>query len=226
MARSKKTPGQGHNSEPLTDDELAALQVHYGLKIRSARHVAAEAKATYDTARGEVNALFKRAGADLKWTRKEFEDLLEKQDMSDAEFKHAEAKRSKRYELGGLPVGAQLDMFAGDTVDDKAEAHANGYRAGLRADDPTPPSNIATFLHPDWLAGWNAGQEFNAMQLAKAETILEARKPATVALEADDEAKTDEDPADPEVIRRKANELKDSGWTDPAGDEAKFEDAA
>ena len=47
MARSKKDPGLGHNSnEPLTEDEQAALTVHFALKVIADQRIADQKKGT------------------------------------------------------------------------------------------------------------------------------------------------------------------------------------
>lgn len=180
--RGRKARGIGDNSsgEPLTDDEFAALTQYYSLKARAQLRVAAQAKSLYDLEREEVNGWFAKAKGDLGYNRKEFTELLAAQDKTESEFIRSEARRNRLFSSGGLPVSGQLELALGDTVDDKHEAYANGYRAGRRADDPIPPDNIATFLHPDWLKGWHDAQTDNVMQLEKAETILAARgKPAS-----------------------------------------------
>jgi hypothetical protein len=52
------------------------------------------------------------------------------------------------------------------------------------------------------MRGWTEGQEFNGLQLGKAAAILARPKPGEMAA-APEEAE-EEDPADPEVIKRKA----------------------
>jgi hypothetical protein len=232
MGRSRATATQGHNSgEPLTDDEVAALEAYYGLKIREQRRKAAAAKALYDTEREGVTSLFTKAKGDLKTDRKEFEDLLAKQDMTPVEFANWWKKTSARYARNGLNVGAQQELSLGDTADDKAMAHAMGETAGLRGDDPDQiPKTLATFLHPDFTAGWHSGQTKLAARMQQATDLLATRAAAAQAakpeLTADDEAEEEEDDADPEVIKRKAKALKESGWTEPTAGEATFEAAA
>lgn len=225
MARTPKADGIGHNSaEPLTDDEIAALQHYYADKIRRQDRKAAEAKAAYDLERTEVNSLFALVKGDLKYSRKEFEEVLAAQDKSEAEFRHDEAKRARRFSLHGLPVGAQLEMFSGDTVDDAREAEANGYRAGRRADDPIPPSTLSTMFHQDWMRGWERGQAENLAQFAKANEIIEARKAKSVALDPVEEDIGDEvDPED--ALDDAARKLKRTGWAEPTAAETELEDA-
>jgi len=221
----KSDGGVGHNSgEPLTDDEVAALSQYYSLKIRAQQRKAAEAKTAYDLEREEVNGLFAKVKGDLHYTRKEYEEVLALQDMTEAEFRHHEAKRTGRLIAGGLPVGKQLELALGDTVDDKNEAYQNGYRAGRRADDPVVPDTISPILATDWTKGWHDGQAANAAQLSMAEGILAARAKPAVGLEAEDPEEEEEEDLH-EVAERAARKLKKSGWTEPTPEEASFADA-
>lgn len=215
MGRPKKSddPAAGHNSgEPLSDEETAALSQYFALKIRAQERVAAEAKATYDGERTEVNSLYALVKGELRYSRKEFEEVLRLQDMTEAEFLHHEGKRHSRLAAGGLPVGTQMELPLGDTIDDKNEAYQNGYRAGRRADDPVVPSNIAGILRADWEHGWADGQAANAAQLGVAETVLKGRSTP----------KADEKPVDlkeevdlePETIAKKARKVKASSFMD------------
>ena len=216
MARAN--PGIGHNDPiALTDDERADLVFYYGQKIRAQLGKVAEAKAVLDTERDGVKSLFASVKADLLITRKDFEALLTAQDMSDAEFRAAEAKRLKLYQLGGLPVGVQLDMFAEpkDTVDEAQAAYRDGHRAGVRGDDGVPPPFVSPVLHQDWLRGWGDGQAELAKRLIRAEDLVaRIAEPSSdddgVSFDDEDE----EDPTDPEVIAAKARALKNSDFMD------------
>jgi hypothetical protein len=204
---------KGHNSAvaPLTDDEQADLQAYFSLKIRAQQRKAAEAKAKYDAEREEVNGLFARVKGELKIIRKEFEEVLAAQDMSEAEFLASEAKRHRRFSLGGLPVGAQmaLDLGPTSTADEMQLAHTDGKRAGLRGADPVPPSHVSGIMVPEWMRGWHEGQAEIAMRMGRAEAILEARAaPPSGPEEAEPEEEFD--PA------KAARKLKKSGFMEPA----------
>jgi hypothetical protein len=226
MARSGNNPGPGHNSEPLTDEEQSALTTHFALKVIADQRIVAQKKADLDGARATVNGHYKLISAELGITRKDFEaHVLGVLNMSEAEYANAEKKRARLHRLAGVSQGEQIDLIdhvLADTVDDAIAAEANGYRAGRRADDPTPPDTLASIFITDWMRGWSKGQETNGMQLAKAAELLARPKPG-VMVAAEDEEQAEEDPADPAVIRKKANALKDSGWTEPTADEQAFE---
>ncbi len=214
---AKRKPGVGHNSEPLDDDEVAALEAYYAQKIRAAQRKADEAKAAYDCEREEVNGLFAQVKADLKTSRKEFQDLIEKQSMSEAEFAAYWRKLTSRYQRGGLPVGAQLDMFAvKDTADEKAVAYADGERAGLAGIDPTPPSYIAAVVVSDWMSGWHAGQKVLYMRLAKAEEIIASRGEPDAPEGDDVDLNDDEEELTEAAIKAGVKNLKNSGFLETA----------
>ena len=226
MPRSTTTAQRGHNSgDPLTEEQKAALLHHHLIAVRKLEQTARVIKATYDAAKNDVSKAMAACKGDLGYKRKDLEDLLAALDMTEAEFRMAENARRERYALAGLPIGAQLDMFAADTVGDRDAARADGYRAGLRADDFTVPERIDPLFHADWQHGWSDGQAENGRRLALAIGIIEERaKPEPASMSLDDEDQ--EDALDPdEVIDDAARALKRSGWTKPAAAEAEFEAA-
>lgn len=234
MGRSPKAaaeappPPAGHNNAKLTEDEASALTIYYELKVREDQRKVDALMVDLKSARSVVNGHFKRMTADLGFTRKDFEaEVIAKANMTEAEYMASERKRARLHRLSGRNPGEQLDLISdvlADTIDDAIAAEANGYCAGRRADDPLPPKEIHGTLQQDWLRGYHKGQEVNGMALAKAAEILARPKPGEMAAEPE-AAEAEEDDGDPEVIKRKANALKDGGWTDPTPAEAEFADA-
>lgn len=211
MARATTTAGIGHNQEPLTEEQKSALLHHHLIAIRKLEQTARVIKATYDSAKNDVSKAMAACKGDLGFKRKDLEDLLAALDMTESEFRMAENARRERYSLAGLPIGAQLDMFAADTVGDRDAARADGYRAGLRADDFVVPERIDPLFHADWQHGWSDGQAENGRRLALAIGIIEERaKPAEAAVIGDEpENEADED----EAIDEAARKLKRNGFT-------------
>lgn len=221
---ARKTNGQGHNSgDPLTDDEKAALLHRHMVTIRMAQKAADVIKATYDAARTTVNNHFAAAKGDLGINRKNLTELLDALGLTEVAFRHNENARRERFELAGLPMGGQLDMFATDTVGDREAARADGYRAGLRADDMVVPDNIATMFHGDWQDAWRDGQAENLRKFAIANGVDEARKAKAVTLDPVEEDIGDVDPED--ALDDAARKLKRTGWAEPQAAEAEFEAA-
>lgn len=234
MARPKKhNPTQeaqasvGHNSGkvPLTEEEAAALTTHYALKVIAQQKVVAQKQAELDGERSQVNGFFKMISKDLGITRKDFEaDVIAVLGMTEAEYLRSERKRDRLHRLAGVKSGEQLSLIdvIADTADEAAAAFADGYRAGRRADDPIPPKETASILHPDWMKGWHEGQTYNGMQLAMASELLARPKPGEMAAAPEEPAEPDEETAlDAEVKR-----LEQSGWAEPTAAEADFDQAA
>lgn len=236
MARSKKPAAPAASAETpapadhnlvggLTEEEASALTTYHALNILRDEKAAALKKVEYDAARAVVNGHFKMVSKDLSFTRKEFEaEVIEKLGMTSAEYDHSEAKRARLHRLAGLKQGEQIDLIThvlADTADEAAAAELDGYRAGRRADDPIPPHEVSPILHPDWMRGYHAGQEYNGAQLIKAHEVMSRPKPGTLAAGADPDEPEDE--FDPD---QGARELKASGWTEPTADEQQFEESA
>lgn len=229
MARNPtSTAGIGHNGVPLTDDEKSALLHRHLVTIRQKQKAAGVIKATYDAALAEVNQGFAACKGDLGFKRKDLVELLDALGMTEVAFRHNENARRERFNLAGLPMGGQLDMFAADTVGDREAARADGFRAGLRADDMEVPDNIATMFRGDWEDAWRDGQAENMRKFAIANGVDEARK-AGAAVIGDEPPEDDREPD--EVIDDEARALRKSGFMDRAapatvGDAAPVTEAA
>lgn len=231
MAKAKKNGaanGAGHNENGgMSDDDAAALTVHYQLKITESQRALDALLVDVAAARKTVNGHFKRMNADLQFTRKEFQaDVLDKLNMTEVAFLNAERKRERLQRLAGLRQGEQLDFITHglpDTVDDEIAAEADGYRAGRRADDPIPPKTIASIMVQAWMRGYHEGQAFNAKALGRAGEIVAAREAKGPGLQPgedpDEEAEVE---LDPEEIDKKARKLRKAGWTEPTAEEAAF----
>lgn len=226
MARSKKASAGQNTLADLTEEDLEALQHHFEMKIATAEAEAEEAAAVAKGKKKAVGNLFKMVDAELGYTREKFEAYLIDKRRPPAEFEANEELRRKMYARGGMDVGEQGVLNLGDSADDKVRAERDGFEAGKAAKDPTPPSYISPIFHNDWMAQWHKGQERNIMLLGKAEAILAARdaNKSKGDLEVDDEADQEgETPLDdPESVRKAANKLKDTGWTEPTPSEAEF----
>lgn len=222
--------GAGHNSGALSDDDAAAIQLSFSAKIRAQLKEAAKHKAAYDAERTKVNGLFSQARGILNVSRKEFEEVLAAQDMDEDQFLAAEAARAQRFARQGLPVGTQLDMFAGakvgDAADDQAGAHASGLRAGRRGDEREMPGTISPVFMNDWLGGYDAGQaELGAafIRANEIEAAKTAKKPVLT------EEKPDEDDGEElteAAIKAGVKKLKGSDFMQPTAAETTFQEAA
>jgi hypothetical protein len=235
MARAKKAAGLGHNSTaaPLSDDDVAALLTFHQLKILEGQRKLDALLVDVKSARDIVNGAFKRLTADTQVTRKDFEtEVLAKLNMTEAEYLASERKRTRLHKLSGLKQGEQISLLDAieDTVDEALTAEANGYRAGRRADDPVVPKTLNPIFHPDWMRGWDKGQQENIMALTRADTILAERakapKAGEMVADAEDEGDGDDDQIDLEdEVAAQMKALKDSGWADDAPTPPKLEEA-
>ncbi len=231
MARSKKTGGIGHNSEPLTEEELSALTVHYELKITEAQRTVDAIMVDLKSARDVVNGHFKRMTADLGFTRKEFEaEVITLGRMTEAQYLNHEKKRARLHRLAGRKPGEQLDLVdaIADTVDEALIAEGDGYRAGRRADDPVPPAELSTIFHQDWMRGYHAGQEYNGLQLVKAAEILARPKPGEMAAAPEESTQPIPEPGTPEhdaALRASERLARESLGLVPTAAEQDFEEA-
>jgi len=236
------TARQGHNSgQPLTDEEFDDLVLYYSRTIRTQEAKAAIKKAEYDSEKAEVKGLFSKMRGDLKYTRKEFEELLDRQEKTSAELLAEATRMGRLFQAGGVDVRPQLDLFAPapDTVTEQAQAEKEGRRAYLANQDPVPPKHISPILHPDWMRGWQAEQEQTAMRMARAEAIIARRAEPDADAEPVDlnegeagdeavneagdgggdaggsQASEDQEPAvpDPAEVEAQAKALEQSGFT-------------
>jgi hypothetical protein len=213
---------------PLTEEEQAALTTYYELKIIEDTRKLDALLVDVKGARDIVNGHYKRMTADLGFTRKEFEaEVVDLGRLSEAEYLHREARRTKLHVLSGRKPGEQLSLIDAiqDTVDEAMAAEGAGYRAGRRADDPVPPKEVSPILHQDWMRGWHAGQEYNGLQLTRAHEIMARPKPGQLAAGTDPDEAEDEGGDDVNDVAAGAQALKDSGWAGPTPEEATFEEA-
>jgi hypothetical protein len=157
VAQSTRPASHGHNSgQPLTDEEFDDLVLYYSRVIRAEEGKAAIKKAEADAARKEVNGQFKRMSADLKYTRKDFEALLDDQEKTAAELLAQEARRSRLYRAAGMMIGAQFELPSPRTPSPSRP------RPGPRARAPTSPtrtrSRPSTSPRSCTRTGWPAGR--------------------------------------------------------------------
>jgi hypothetical protein len=217
MARSisdTSRNGRGHNSgDILSAEDAAALHAYHTYHLRKEMAASEEAKAVYDAKRKDVNARFSLIKGELRIARKDMEELLALQSMSDAELVAHEAARTARMVNHGLPVGAQMELdLSGDTVSDQNRAYTQGFTAGRRGEPGTPPDTVATFLHPNWQEGWGDGQAALIGKMARAEEI----RARDTASDKPDSDRGDEEEAEVDDIAR---DLAAGGFLERAGDD-------
>ncbi len=162
----------------LTDDERSDLTILFAQKITAAQAKVDLAMAAVKVERDEVNSLFASVKAELRYTRKEFEEFLEARKKSDAEYMVAENKRRRLFADGGLQVGQQLALDFGteDTADEIARARKRGardYHAGILPTEP--PKELHPLMQPHWMEGWQEEQRKTAEAMGRGEALLAKR---------------------------------------------------
>lgn len=219
MAKPKPgATGIGNNSG-LTPDEQAALFLTHLGACREQEAIMADAMAGLKAlrkVRNEVRNLARAEGFPLK----KIDDILKKEAFSQKDLE-AEAELFRWMDqMAGLPTGGQADLFSSTPVEikDALDWEADGYRAGMRATEPKPPSECDARFHQDWMKGYHAGQERNAWALSERGKIVDRRTdiaPGAVELEP-----VEDDRDDGEVIDDAAAKLKREGWAKPTEAEA------
>ena len=128
------------------------------IKIAAAKAVVDELKAV----RKEIMDLAVAAG----FKKFEIEDQLK--DLVAPKTNHVEREeRRARFRMWlGLPAGAKPRDDLPLEVKDEQDWEAEGYRAGIRADEPKPPKECPPRFHQAWLTGYHAGQARNVAALA------------------------------------------------------------
>jgi flagellar biosynthesis regulator FlaF len=229
MARAKPNPpGIGHNAEPLTEAQEEALQTFHEIKWNEIEAEEERAVAMLKAVRKRKGNQAKQITQDLGHTRIRWEDYIADLRLPNHEYLEKEAARSRLRRLGGLDVGAQQELPLGDTVDDQAAAEKAGRRAYRAFKEPVPPAEVATFLHQDWMRGWQDEQRKVIEQMGVAEEVIAARasRPKAGEMAAAPDEDEGEEEGDPEAgIEDEVQRLEQAGWVQPTEDEAKFEES-
>lgn len=164
--------GEAGDGRPLsTDDNRKAVeeaeraQLISALSTIKAQKVkTAEAKKKYDEERDAETELFRRAKV-AGFERAELSELLTDSGARTKDLLAAEVRRKRLRQHAGLPTtdDAQPDLLDRQPQEAKDELawRLDGYRAGLLAKSPTPPSDCPTRFHPVFTAGWHDGDAIN-----------------------------------------------------------------
>lgn len=151
----------GHNSQPLTDSQQAALFHHHRRMVVDAKAKLNEANANYRNARKRA----KSENVDPKMI--DFAIALEKDTDGEMEKQRIEQERVAAWM--GVPFGAQSELLLREPADDKA--FRLGQVAGAAGETCSAPAGLP--MGP-WVAGWHKGQA----DLASTLELFKARDPA------------------------------------------------
>lgn len=189
----------GNNREAVEAAEAAQL-LSFTSRLREQQKKTAEKKAEFDAEKANETEIFNLAKA-AGFLRKELQELLDDTAVSGQRRKLAEseARRARFRKILGLPVaGYEEQQDLPEEVRDEMDWESDGYRAGIRADEPKPPPECSPRFHKAWLKGYHNGQTRNAEALTAVATIPTPPPPAP-------EPEPEKSAAD---IRRDANETE------------------
>lgn len=176
----------GNNAKAIEEAEKAQL-LSFFFKLRAQQKKVDAAKAILDGEKAEMTDIFRLAKA-AHFDRKELQALLDDSASNTKDLAESEQRRRRHREWVGLPNGAsELDMFGEETpveVRDAAWWGADGYRAGMRDDEPAPPKECAERFIQPWMQGYHRGAEDRKAAIATAaEAPPPAPEPAAPAVE-------------------------------------------
>lgn len=150
--KSKKTPRKKLTAAELSDTERQRLLLAHKRKLKPLLLAEAAAKKAVTGA----YELAKKDGITKKMLEVAF--LLD----SDEGTEKVKAVMQMYVDVDrwtGSELGEQLDMFAKQSVADKA--FADGKRAALNDEPAKPPTNLSQAATQQWLAGHSEGREAN-----------------------------------------------------------------
>lgn len=162
----------GNNREAVEAAEAAQL-LSFTSRLREQQKKTAEKKAVFDGEKANETEIFNLAKA-AGFMRKELQELLDDSAVSGQRRKLAEseARRARFRKILGLPVaGFEEQKDLPEEVRDEMDWESDGYRAGIRADEPKPPSECSPRFHKAWLKGYHNGQKRNAEALTMADAL-------------------------------------------------------
>lgn len=169
------TPGDNKKAAEAAEE---AQLLSYLAVLRKQAKVVEDAKIVLDAAKEEMNATFgtaKNAG----FQRKELAELLADTKVKGQRknIEEAERRRNRFRRYCGLPVGdsetqQDLESRLPETKKDEFDWEADGYRAGVAGDEPTPTKDcVKAGYDQAWLKGYHNGQARNAWALSEAKGL-------------------------------------------------------
>ncbi len=164
------TPGDNKKAAEAAEE---AQLLSYLAVLRKQAKTVEDAKTVLDAAKEEMNATFgtaKNAG----FQRKELTELLADTKVKGQRknIEEAERRRNRFRRYCGLPVGdsetqQDLESRLPETKKDEFDWEADGYRAGVAGDEPTPTKDcVKAGFDQAWLKGYHNGQARNAWALS------------------------------------------------------------
>lgn len=190
--------GPGSNPIPNgpTREEREALYLRHFNAIEAQEAVVEQAKAVFDGAKKNLNALRKTAQGDgIKLGVFDRARELARLPKHEAVEEILLARDYQEW-LGLGFLGEQgLDATPAAAMDE-LQAEAEGYLAGLRAELRKPPQDLGQQWHQAWMAGYDRGQERNVWALNPEKEPRRAQPAPEPAAAASAPAETEDAPSE------------------------------
>jgi hypothetical protein len=148
-------PPMGHNQKDV-DAAREAQVISYVTGLRGHQATVAKLMAPVTAAKEALNAHVKMAGA-AGIPAKLLKELADDGKTSRKDLSKAEQQRRQFRQWLGLPVGDDEDPRLPETVKDEFAWEAEGYQAGMRGDEPKPPTAVPPMFNGKWMEGWHTG---------------------------------------------------------------------
>lgn len=165
-AGDRKDDGVPKNNLQAMREQEEAQLLSVLSQMRPALARVEEAKAVVKERVAEVDSILDKAAAQ-GFKKGEIRDLLKDTAVkgSRKDLREVEERRARFRRYLGLPVGETDDGLLDaipEAAKDELDWEGAGYTAGVRADEPKPPSNCPDRFHQAWMKGYHNGQARNA----------------------------------------------------------------
>ncbi len=232
MSRSKPANDAGPKAEAKRDDR-ADLLVHHLTRIRLERvdldnlqTAAKEAKAKVTDKQATITDMFHEAKADTRLDREDIEWALNAMTGGGRRLIKHQRDRAFICEVLGYPY--QPDMLPDEDktpaeARDEIDWNTDGFLAGRRAGEPTPPKDCPERFCQAWMDGYHTGQAKNGEALTRAKVVIEARNKPIVD-PSEDEEHDEEEELDEAAKRLKSSDFMKTGTA--GGDDSAAETGA
>ena len=169
-----------------------------------------EAKAVVKERIADVDAILDKAVVQ-GFKKGEIRELLKETAVkgSRKDQRETEERRTRFREYVGLPTGVvQPDLLdIPEAAKDELDWELDGYRAGVRAEEPKPPTKCPERFHQAWMKGYHDGQARNAWAMSGGKGAPPASAPAPAPEPAADAPTPPEGPATGDDFEASADEL-------------------
>lgn len=156
-----------NNLQAVREAEEAQLLSVMAL-MRPALAKVEEAKAVVKERQAEVDSILDRAAAQ-GFKKGEIRELLKDSAVKGTrkDLRETEERRVRFRRYLGLPVGeTQADLAEiPEAAKDELDWESEGYKAGVLAEEPSPPKKCPERFHQAWMKGYHNGQARNAWAL-------------------------------------------------------------